>query len=138
MSPKKIPSKTVARGEYAERWRKALDRKAAMERELAANASDPALVLAVQGAIAAADALTIYHRGERSAAGRHEDALEILGRLTQLSGIREAAGHLAKLLRVKGEVEYTGRYQRPQEVSALADHARRFFEYVEKHLPQER
>lgn len=135
MSPKRIPAKVVAKEEYLNRWRKALDRRAAMERELAAGAHDPALLLAVQGVIAAADALTIFHRGERSTADRHEDALEVVGRLFPLRGIREASTHLAKLLRVKGEVEYTGRYQKPQETEALIEHARRFFEYVAKHLP---
>jgi hypothetical protein len=137
MSPKRIPTKPVPKGEYRDRWRKALDRRAAMEREVAAGAYDPALLLAVQGVIAAADALTIYQRGERAAAERHEDALEVLNRLTQLPGLAEASGHLAKLLRVKGEVEYTGRYQKPQEVTALLTHARRFYEFVARHLPQD-
>ena len=135
MSPKRIPAKKVPKEEYQDRWRKALDRRGGMEREYAAGAADPALVLAVQGVIAAADALTIYHRGERTSAERHEDALEVLGRLGDIPGIKEASAHLAKLLRVKGEVEYTGRYPRPQEVAGLLDHARRFFGFVEKFLP---
>lgn len=75
MSPRRIPTKALSKGDYADRWRKALDRRAAMERELAAGALDPALLLAVQGVIAAADALTICHLGIRAAADRHEDAL---------------------------------------------------------------
>ena len=31
--------------------------------------------------IAAGDALTIFHRGERAAADRHEDAIQVLSRL---------------------------------------------------------
>ena len=135
MSPKKIPTKKVPKVEYLDRWRKALDRRGGMEREFAAGAMDPALVLAVQGVIAAADAITIYHCGERATAERHEDALEVLGRLEAIAGVKEASVHLVKLLRVKGEIEYTGRYPKPQEVSALIDHARRFFGFVEKHLP---
>ena len=135
MSPKKIQTKSLPKEEYVDRWRKALDRRGAMEREAAAGAYDPALLLAVQGAIAAADALTIYHRGERAAADRHEDALEVFGRLTHLPGLAEASGHLANLLRVKGEVEYTGRYQKPNEVTALLTHARRLFDFVGRHVP---
>lgn len=135
MSPKRIPAKGLPREDYADRWRKAQDRRAAMEREQAAGALDPALLLAVQGAIAAADALTIFHRGERASAERHEDALVVFGRLSHLPGIREASVHLTKLLRVKGEVEYAGRYQKPQEVASILGHARRFFEFVERHLP---
>jgi hypothetical protein len=109
-----------------------------MERELAAGAVDPALLLAVQGVIAACDALTIFQRGERAAAERHEDALEVFSRLTILPGVKEAAGHLARLLRAKGEIEYTGRYPKPREVTALIDHARRFFAFVQAHLPATR
>ena len=135
MTPKRIPTRLVPKEEYLGRWRKALDRRAAMERELAARALDPALLLAVQGVIAACDALTIYHRGERAAALRHGDALEVFNRLTNLHGIKEAAGLLARLLRVKGDIEYTGRSQEPQEVRALIDHARKFFAFVANHLP---
>lgn len=135
MSPKRIPTRVVPQEEFADRWRKALDRRAGMERELAAGANDPALLLAVQGAIAAADALSIFHRGERATSERHEDALEILGRLQHLPGIREAAAHFGKLLRVKGQVEYTGRYAKPAETAALIEHARRFFDFAERHLP---
>jgi len=137
VSPKRVPTKLVPKEEYVDRWRKALDRRGGMERELAAGAFDPALVLAVQGVIAAADALTVYHRGERAAAERHEDALAVLNGLADLPGLREAVWHFAKLLRVKAEVEYTGRYQKPKEAAALVEHARRFFDFVEKHLPQE-
>lgn len=136
MAPKKIPTKSVPKAEYVDRWRKASDRRAAMERELAAGALDPALLLAVQGAIAAADALTIFHRGERAVADRHEDALMVFNRVSQLPGIEGASRHFVRLLRVKGEIEYTGRYQKPQEAAGLVEHARRFFEFVEKHLPQ--
>lgn len=135
MAPKRIPIRPVSKDEYAGRWRKALDRRAAMEREFAAGAVDPALLLAVQGAIAACDALTIFHRGECATAERHEDALEVFNHLSQLSGLKEASGHLARLLRLKGEIEYTGRYQKPQEARAILDHAQRFFEFVERHLP---
>lgn len=135
MAPKRIPAKAVPKDEYVGRWRKALDRRVAMEREYAASSIDPALILAVQGAIAACDALTIFHRGECATADRHEDALEVLNRLTQLPGLTEASGHLARLLRVKGDLEYTGRYPKPQEAGAILNHARKFFEFVEKRLP---
>jgi HEPN domain-containing protein len=135
MAPRRIDVKTVPKDDYRARWRKALDRRAAMERELAAGAADPALLLAVQGAIAACDALTIFHRGERATSDRHLDALEVIGRLTHLPDLSAAAAHLARLLRVKGEVEYTGRAPSPREAASLVEHARRFYEFVERHLP---
>lgn len=136
MAAKRIDAKSISRDEYRSRWRKALDRRAAMERELAAGAVDPALLMAVQGAIAACDALTIFHRGERATSDRHLDAVAVLGRMAHLPGVQEAAGHLARLLRVKGEVEYTGRAQSAREAAALVEHARAFFDFVERHLPR--
>ncbi|MBI4566041.1 MAG: hypothetical protein HY716_15245 [Planctomycetes bacterium] len=107
-----------------------------MEREFAAGAIDPALVLAIQGVIAACDALTIFHRGERATSEHHEDALEVFTRLTSLPGLKEASGRLARLLRLKGEIEYTGRCPKPREAGPIVDHARKFFDFVQRHLPQ--
>jgi len=135
MTAKRVPTRSIPREEYLGRWNKALERKAAMERELAAGATDPALLLAVQAAIAASDALAIFHRGECTSAERHEDALAVLTRLTHLPGIKEAARHLAYLLRVKGEIEYTGRALRSREAESLVMHARRFLDFASKHLP---
>ena len=136
MAAKKIQTRKLSKNEYKGRWEKALARRDAMERELAAGAGDPALVLAIQGAIAAADALTIFYRGERSGSERHEDAVEIVRRLTELDETKNAVRHLARLLRAKAEIEYTGQLPKAKQVKALADHARRFFEFVQKHLPE--
>jgi hypothetical protein len=65
MAARRVPTRKTSKDRYAGRLRKALDRRAAMERGLAAGANDPAIVLAVQAVIAAADAFTIYHPGER-------------------------------------------------------------------------
>jgi hypothetical protein len=108
-----------------------------MEREEAAGAFDPAPVLAVQGVIAAADALSILHRGVRAASDRHEDALAVLSRLP-IPGIDDAVGHLARLLREKGELEYGVRTPKPAEIAALLQHARRFFDFAGRHLPPDR
>ncbi len=107
-----------------------------MERELAAGAFDPALVLAVQAAVAACDAFTIFHRGERAASERHLDALEVLSHVTDVKGLAEAKRHLARILREKNNVEYSGAAPKRKDAEALAVHARRFVDFVAKHLPE--
>lgn len=138
MTPKRIDTRNVPRDEYHSRWKNALDRRAAMERELAAGAHDPALVLAIQAAIAGADAFTIFHRGERSAAGRHLDALSVFSRVTGVAGLEDARKHLSKLLTEKFAIEYSGDAPKPKEVESLIEHARRFLSWVERHLPEKK
>ena len=135
MSPKQVPARRVPREDHVRRWGQALDRLAAMERELAVGAADPALILAVQAVIAASDALTTFHRGERSSAQGHRDVLELLSRVGELPGLPAARTHLAHVLRKKSDIEYSGRSLPPREVVALAEHARRFVAFVGKHLP---
>lgn len=109
-----------------------------MERELASDLLDPALVLAVQAAIAAADAFCIYHRGERSAADRHFDALTVLSRVAGVPGVDEARKHLARLLERKAAIEYSGGAPTKAEAEVLVEHARRFIDFVAQHLPAEK
>jgi len=136
MAAKKIDTRNVPRDEYHSRLKNARDRLAAMERELVARAHDPALVLAIQAAIAASDAFTIYHLGERSAAGRHLDALSVFGRVSGVAGLEEARKHLSRLLQEKFAIEYSGDEIPPKEVESLAEHARRFVGWVVSRLPE--
>lgn len=136
MAAKRIATRNVPRDEYRSRLKKARDRRAAMERELAAGAHDPALVLAVQAAIAASDAFTIFHRGERSAADRHLDPLSVFARVTGIPGLEEARKHLSRLLTEKFAIEYSGKALKVREVESLVEHARRFLAWIEKHLPE--
>lgn len=138
MAAKRVDTRNVPREKYRSRLKNARDRLAAMERELAAAAHDPAALLAVQAAIAAADAFTIFHLGERSAAGRHLDALSVFGRVTGVAGLEEARKHLSRLLSEKLAIEYSGEILKPKEAESLAEHARRFLAWAEKHLPEDR
>jgi hypothetical protein len=106
-----------------------------MEEVFAGGLNDPALVLAVQAVIAASDAMTIYHLGERSAAGDHHDAISVFSRLPKLPEIDQARTHLSRVLDHKAEVEYSGKPLRKKDVEAIVEHARRFITYVQKHLP---
>jgi hypothetical protein len=138
MAPRRIPTREVPRDEYASRLRNAVDRLAVMEEALAGSHDDPALVLAVQAVIAASDALTIYHLGERSAAGDHQDAVAVFSRLPRLPDIDHARTHLSRALDHKAEVEYSGMALRKKDVDSIVDHARRFVAYARQHLPPPR
>ncbi len=135
MAPRKITTKAVPRDDYKGRWRNALDRRAAMERELAADAFDPVCVLAVQAAIAGSDAFTIWHLGERSAADRHHDALAVFTRVTVVKDTSDARKHLQRLLAEKTDLEYSGRPVKRADAESIAEHTRRFLDFVAKHLP---
>ena len=135
MAPRKIPSRKIPGEEYEGRWKNALGRRGAMEREFLAGSYDPALVLATQAVIAACDAFTIFHRGERSASDRHLDAIAMLSHVTGVPGLEEARLHLSKVLREKAEIEYSGKTPKPKEAERLVEHARRFIDFVSEHLP---
>jgi hypothetical protein len=135
MTPKKIPTRDVPRDHYGSRLKNALERLAAMEQILAGGHQDPALVLAVQAVIAASDALTIYHLGERSAAGDHQDAISVFSRIPQVPDIDQARTHLNRVLDHKSEIEYSGKALRKKELESIVDHARRFVNFARKHLP---
>ena len=107
-----------------------------MERELAARAFDPALVLAVQAAIAASDALTIFHNGECSSSERHQDALSVFSRVTGVPDLDKARTRFGRILQEKGVIEYSGDPVRRDDADRIAEHTRRFIDFVAKHFPK--
>lgn len=135
MAPKRIPTREVSRDDYSGRLKNAIDRILGMERVLADGHHDPALVLAVQAAIAASDAMTIYHLGVRSAAGDHQDAISVFSRLRGIPELDRAQTHLQRVLDHKAEIEYSGKSLRRKEFDAVVDHARNFVKFARKHLP---
>jgi len=135
MAPKRIPARNVSRDEYGPRLKNAVDRLDAMEEVLEAGRHDPALVLAVQAVIAACDAMTIYHLGERSSAAGHQAAVSVFSRLPSLPDIDQARTHLSRVLDQKAEIEYSGKPIRKKDLESIVDHARRFVGYARRRLP---
>jgi len=121
---KKTTTKKVPREAYAPRLRQAQERiDVATLLVSDPESQDPALVLAVQAAIAAADALTIYFRGERSSSESHGDAAQVLNRL-ELPGIEAARKNLVRLLGQKTKIEYSGRRLSARDAARLVERAR--------------
>lgn len=135
MAARRVDAKPVPRIEYVGRWKKAQERLEAMDRELKEGAVDPALILSIQAAIAACDALTIYHMGARCSSVRHLDAVECLRGVKGLEGLGHASHHLSELLHGKGDIEYSNRSIHREDANRLIEHARRFAEFVRKNLP---
>jgi CRISPR/Cas system-associated protein Cas10 (large subunit of type III CRISPR-Cas system) len=91
-------------------------------------------LLGIHAAIAAADAFTIRHLGVRCASDRHEDAAEIVERVTDVAEVRRAAQHLRRVLMKKGWIEYSDHEPRLNETSQICEHARRLVEFVGRNL----
>ncbi len=130
---KRIKTVAVEKSDHRSRWDNARQRIAAMELALAAKLFDPAALLAVQGVIAANDALTIALLGERCASERHQDALALFDQ-SGARGFKEGRSHLSRLLDRNYRIEYSGRPVRQEDAEQLSEHARRFLEFVEKNL----
>ena len=103
MTPRHIRTRKTSQGNYGiflERARQCFE--AAKEVHLKhplAGAID-----AVHCAIAAADALLVFERGERAAGDSHGDAIELLSRLG-VEGCQEKARQFGKIISLKNQAE---------------------------------
>ena len=92
---------------------------------------------AVHAAIAAVDAVMVFHAGKRSAPQRHEDAVELLGTL----GLPEAevgprARQLRRLLGLKTKAEYLDELVSHREAADALRAAERIVEWARSRLPR--
>lgn len=90
---------------------------------------------AVHAAIAAADAVTVFHVGKRSARQRHEEAAHLLGTLgLPESEVEPRARQLRRLLGLKTKAEYTDELVTAHEAQASVRDAERLVEWARKHV----
>ncbi len=95
-----------------------------METALAAGRLVAAAVLAVQCAIACSDAVCIARLAQRSAAGAHHEAADLLAS-AGAPGAADKAEQLRRILDLKYAAEYDDRNLSPSEIKALVDRTRR-------------
>lgn len=132
--PKKVTTKAVSKEGYRTRLEQAQGRiENATLLATSTDSQDSAAVLAVQGAIAAADALTTYFLEERCSSQRHEDAVQVLKRL-KLDGIQAAGTNLARILSQKSTIEYGMTQVKSQDAKKLVERARKFVEYASQRI----
>ena len=134
MAARRITVRKVPRDEASGHWDKAREWIDYMEQALKDEKWNAAGLQAIYACIAACDAFTIRHRGERSSAEGHLDAVRLFERVTTVVGVNATAGHLKRVLEEKGLLGYSPRSLRPEESTGLCHHARRFVDFVRRNL----
>lgn len=92
---------------------------------------------AVHAAIAAVDAITVFHAGKRSAPQRHEDAVQLLGTLGfPESEVEPRARQLRRLLGLKTKAEYMDDLVTAREAEDAVRTAERIVAWARTRLPR--
>ena len=92
---------------------------------------------AVHAAIAAADAVTVYHAGRRSAPQRHEDAVHLLGTLgLPRAEVEPRERQLMRILGLKTKAEYTDNPVTAREAEEAVRTAERLVAWARTQLPR--
>lgn len=107
--------------------------QAAAEDSAAAGRWRAAGLAAIHAAIAAGDAVCVFHLGERSSAMSHEDASDLLRR-SRLPDAKERAGQLSAVLDLKSRVEYESRPVSEGEARLLLKRSRRLVDWARRAL----
>ena len=90
---------------------------------------------AVHAAIAAVDAVTVFHAGKRSVPQRHEDAVHLLGMLgLPESEVEPRARQLRRLLGLKTKAEYTDDLVTADEAKGSVQDAERLVAWAKKQV----
>ncbi len=91
---------------------------------------------AVHAVISASDAVIVYYGGVRSVELDHR---EVVGLLHDIIGEAAATAgrHVSRVIAKKNLVEYEGRSITQAEAREMAEHAKRFLEWVTGMLPRE-
>lgn len=89
---------------------------------------------AVHAAIAASDALTSFHLGERSRGKDHSDAGALLARVA-LPDAKEKAGQLGRVVAMKNLVAYEAREPSRREAEEMMTRMERFVGWALQNVP---
>lgn len=92
---------------------------------------------AIHAIISAADAVTVYRLGVRSAGEDHRHAIDLLTGVGDIPNLNSALRHHRKALALKNTVAYEDRELTAREARDLAEHAERFCDWAATYaLPQ--
>lgn len=133
---KKRKTKVVAKSEYRNFLAKAREFGSMMELAIAEGKWNAAGLQAVHAVISASDAVIVYYGGVRSSELDHR---EVVGLLHDIIGESAAVAgrHVSRVIAKKNLVEYEGRSIPQKDAREMAEHAQRFFEWVEGMLPRD-
>ncbi|KAF0124451.1 MAG: hypothetical protein FD154_2371 [Elusimicrobia bacterium] len=135
MTPKKHKTRDVPRENYRTYRKKAGEFLHAMQAALPRREWNAAGLNAVHCAISAADALTVFHAGVRSAGDAHHDAAFLLEQHVKDKDAGPKAKTLARIMDHKHLAAYEDRELTEPEALELAKMTKRFFDWMEALLP---
>jgi HEPN domain-containing protein len=133
---KKRKTRAVDKSEYRNFLAKADDFASMLDLALAEGKWNSAGLQAVHAVISASDAVIVYYGGVRSVELDHR---EVVGLLHDIIGEAAATAgrHVSRVIAKKNLVEYEGRSITQAEAREMAEHAKRFLEWVTGMLPRE-
>ena len=133
---KKRKTRAVDKSEYRDFLAKAKDFASMLDLALAGSKWNSAGLQAVHAVISASDAVIVYYGGVRSVELDHR---EVVGLLHDIIGEAAATAgrHVSRVIAKKNLVEYEGRSISQTEAREMAEHAKRFLEWVTGMLPRE-
>lgn len=133
---KKRKTRAVDKSEYRDFLAKADDFASMLDLALAEGKWNSAGLQAVHAVISASDAVIVYYGGVRSVELDHR---EVVGLLHDIIGEAAATAgrHVSRVIAKKNLVEYEGRSITQAEAREMAEHAKRFLEWVTGMLPRE-
>jgi HEPN domain-containing protein len=109
---------------------------ATAQTSLAQGRRQAAAANAVHAAIAAMDAVSVFHAGMRSASERHEEAVDLLTSLgLPDADFRTRTRQFGRLLRLKTKAEYADTWITAREAGDAVRTAERLLAWVRSHLP---
>ncbi len=132
---RKRKTRAVEKNEYRDFLAKAKDFASMLEITLAEGKWNSAGLQAVHAVISASDAVIVYYGGVRSIELDHR---EVVGLLNDIIGeaATTAGRHVSRVIAKKNLIEYEGRSITPDEARDMAEHAKRFLEWVTGMLPR--
>ena len=133
---KKRKTRAVDKSAYRDFLAKAKDFASMLDLALAGGKWNSAGLQAVHAVISAGDAVIVYYGGVRSVELDHR---EVVGLLHDIIGEAAATAgrHVSRVIAKKNLVEYEGRSISQAEAREMAEHAKRFLEWVAGMLPRE-
>ncbi|OGQ46172.1 MAG: hypothetical protein A2W63_00145 [Deltaproteobacteria bacterium RIFCSPLOWO2_02_44_9] len=132
---KKRKTRIVDKNQYHAFFAKAKDFAFMMHVSLEEGKWNSAGLQAVHTVISASDAVIVYYGGVRSAELDHREVVGLLHNIIGESA--SAAGrHVSRVIAKKNLVEYEERLIIQSEARDMAEHAKRFLEWVNEMLPK--
>ncbi len=130
-------ARAVDRARYPRFLERAQEFLSAAQGSFARGHFQAATANAAHAAIAAMDAVTVFHVGKRSASERHEDAVDLLGTLGLADPtFAKRLTQFGRLLGLKTKAEYADAVVTRREAEDAVQSAERIVAWAPGHLPR--